>query len=121
MSLVLLIPNILVENTINIGNKVTDKIYSEKFDFWALIQHQQALNRLKGAETGSSQDRIIGGTEERVRNMYSQESGVRLKWMAPKKDGTFSQLFNSNYLGDGLATNLTIFKWISSRDRKSVV
>lgn len=114
MSLVLLIPNILVENTINIGNKVTDKIYSEKFDFWALIQHQQSLNRLKGAETGSSQDRIIGGTEERVRNMYSQESGVRLKWMAPKKDGTFSQLFNSNYLGDGLATNLTIFKWISS-------
>ena len=114
MTVGLLLPNVLIENTVNIGNKVADSIYSDRFDFWALTQHQQSFMKLQGAGAKDSLDYLIASTGEQAKNVYSQESGVRVKWMAPKKSGVFETLFNNKYASEKLTENLTIFKWLFS-------
>lgn len=114
MVIALLAPNIVVENTINMGNKVTDRIYSEKFDFWALTQHEQSTRRLSGAGSDETLEYILQRTAEKTNEMYSGDPGVRVKWMAPKKTGVFDNIFTSKHVGDNLAVNLNIFKWLVS-------
>lgn len=110
MTVTLMLPNILIENTINIGNKVADNIYSDRFDYWALTQHQHSILKLKGAGDVNSLEYLLTSTGEQAKNVYSQESGVRVKWMAPKKSGVFTNLFSNKYASDKLVANLNIFK-----------
>ncbi len=113
MCIALLIPNILIGNTINISNKLTDSIYSDRFDFWAMTQHQQSLIRLKGIEKGSKAE-IIASAMEKTKDMYSGDAGVRVKWMSPKKNSAFNNFYTDEKLSESLETNLTIFKWLFS-------
>ena len=112
MCLALLLPNILLGNTINITNKVTDSVFSDKFDFWAMTQHYQAIKSLEG--TNNPKDAVIVGTFQQAEDTYSSDAGVRIKWMAPKKTDTFNSLYTSTDMSDSFATNLTIFKWLFS-------
>lgn len=114
MGLCMVLPVAVVDNTVRVGNKVTDTMYSDRFDFWAITQHQQAFRSLKGAEDSGSIDAFLNVSGEKAKNIYSQESGVRLKWMAPKKSGMFSSLYDRMRVTDRLATNLTVFRWLFS-------
>lgn len=113
MCFALLLPNILLGNTINISNKITDSIYSDRFDFWALTQHQQALKSLETFER-NSKEYTIANNMQKAKEMYSSDAGVRVKWMAPKKSGVFNNLYTNVGMTEGFATNLTIFKWLFS-------
>ncbi len=114
MSVCLMLPNVLIENTINYSNKAADSIYSDRFDFWAVTQHQQSIRRLKGAVDIGAMDSIIQYNAEKANTVYSQEAGVRIKWMSPKKTSMFNSMFTNGNMSDKLATNLTIFKWLFS-------
>nr|WP_295684097.1 hypothetical protein [uncultured Lachnoclostridium sp.] len=112
MCVALLLPNILLNNTINITNKVTDSIYSDKFDFWAMTQHYQSLEGL--SKVRNSKEEIIASTFKQAEELYSSDAGVRIKWMSPKKSSVFESLYNNTDMSESFAANLTIFKWLFS-------
>lgn len=112
MCFALLLPNILISNTINISNGVTDSLFSNKFDFWAMTQHQQAITSLDNATY--SKEEVIASTFKQAEDLYSSDAGVRIKWMSPKKETAFDSLYTSTNMSQSFATNLTIFKWLFS-------
>lgn len=110
---VLILPQFLVSNVLQLTNKVSDSIYSEKFDYWAIVQHQQSLESLANARaTGDDIDYIITNSMEDANNQYSTDAGVRLRWMSPKKEDNFSKIFNEHTSSKNLLENLTIFRWL---------
>lgn len=111
----LMLPNILINGVINITNSTADSIYSERFNYWALVQHMQSVKNMSDAEnTDNTMNVIIAQNAEAARNVYSTDAGVRVKWMAPKRDGTFANLFTSANRNEGMSTNLTLFRWLFS-------
>lgn len=111
----MLLPQFLVNGSISLVNNVTDKMYSEKFNFWAITQHQQSVKKLKDAQTSEDNiDYIIASNMEKSKNMYTNDVGVRVKWMSPKKDDAFDRMFNRNKSMDGVSKDLTVFRWLFS-------
>ena len=114
MSIALLFPYILISNTINISNKVSDSIYSDRFDFWALSEHQQRNTSLVGAASLNDKDRLltIGNATADLTN--TGNAGVKIKWMSPKKVDMFQTLYSDKSLSESFVTNMEIFKWLFS-------
>lgn len=113
MSVILLLPQFLVGNVINLTNSVSDKIFSEKFNFWAIAQHQQTNKKLSDATaSGSEMQYIIASSMVSADAAYSKDAGVRVKWMSPKKDSMFDSIFTDSNGGETLAQNTMIFRWL---------
>ena len=113
LAFVLILPQFLVNNVLQVTDKVGDAIFSEKFDYWAIIQHQQSIASLDSSKTtGDDLDYIIAQSMEGAKNVYSTDAGVRLKWMSPKKEDNFKKIFNENTASDTLMSNLTLFRWL---------
>lgn len=109
----LVLPQYLLGNVIDLSNKVGDKIYSERFNYWAITQHQQSLTNLKSArQSGDEMQYIIAQTMENAKNVYSTDAGVRVKWMAPKKDNVFQSIFTDKNMTQSLQSDTTIFRWL---------
>lgn len=115
MAFVLLLPQFLITNVVNMSNMVGDQIFSGKFNYWALTQHQQSLKSVESAKsTGDEMNYIIAQNMESAKNVYSKDVGVRIKWMAPKRDDVFDSLFNSDGSLQNLKSDLTMFRWLFS-------
>lgn len=113
MAFVLLLPQFLVGNVINLSNSISNNIYSNKFNYWAIIQQQKALDNAQNAVlTGNQMDAIIASSMQDATNTYAN-SGVLLKWMAPKTSTEFNQLFSGGS-GQGFMQNFTLFRWLFS-------
>ena len=109
----LLLPQYLLGNVIDLTNKVGDKIYSERFNYWAITQHQQSLTNLKSArQSRDEMQYIIAQTMENAKNVYSTDAGVRVRWMAPKKDNVFQSIFTDKNMTQSLQSDTTIFRWL---------
>lgn len=112
MSLVMILPTVLIGNTVNITNAVVDNIYSDKFGFWAMSEHSEFLRTTENKERDSKEFIIARGWDN-TESLYSENNGVKLKWMAPKKDSVFMGIFSDLKEGSGdFVTNLSIFKWL---------
>lgn len=96
-----LLPPFAINAAVDTVNTTADKIYSAKFDYWALCQTQSYLDTISQAETASIED-----TEAYI-NLVLQESarrtegategfysGVRVKWMTPKRTNETAALHN---------------------------
>lgn len=93
-------------------NLVCDTLYSSKFDYWSYTQLETYLSQLSDVESASSTPDYIRA----LMNLESNEergtkngfSGVRLKWMSPKKIHTGTQANDelTNVLGDDFSTLL---------------
>ncbi len=115
MAIVLVMPQFLVNNVIKISNTVGDSIYSDRFNYWAITQHQKAIQDQTLAEsTGDEADVIIASTMANAQTSYTTDVGVRVKWMAPKRDDIFDSLFSRDSAYQGLGSDLTIFRWLFS-------
>lgn len=113
MSVVLLLPQIALDKAITASNYVGNSIFSGRFDYWAITQNLQDLNNSLAAKTSdNSLDSTIVENFSKAQNVYSSDAGVKVKWMSPKKDDVFKNMFNTSKTDSNLATNLTIFKWL---------
>lgn len=112
MSVALLFPYILISNTISISNKISDTIYSDRFDFWAMSEHQQRETSLIGSSTMSEKDKLLTITNATADLTYTGNAGVKVKWMSPKKVDMFNTLYSDNSLSEAFITNTQIFKWL---------
>lgn len=111
MSVALLFPYILISNTISISNKISDSVYSDRFDFWAMTEHQRSRSRLTGSQYMTDRDLWFANASN-TSTLGSTDPGARIKWMAPKKVDMFQNLYSNADLSDSFVTNLQIFKWL---------
>lgn len=114
MSIGLLFPYILISNSVNISNAVSNSVYSDRFDFWALIQQQQSLRALNSAKGMNIKDRLLTITSVADNSGIEGSNSVRIKWMAPKKVEMFQSLYSDADLSESFVTNMEIFKWLFS-------
>lgn len=97
------LPPFAINGTTDFINKTSDTIFSKKFDYWAISQMQTFLNNydsaMKAQEEGDFTDYAAfvinnqsvisdsaGGTSA------TSYSGVKLKWMSPKKYSSTASL-----------------------------
>lgn len=112
LAFVMVLPKTLVDGMIGITNTYSESLYNDRFLFWALSQHQQADDELAGAgEDGDAQFALMSDLQD-VENMVS-DTGIRLKWMSPKKTSKLNQLLG-NKMSNELTANTTIFRWLFS-------
>ena len=114
------LPPLAINTVVDATNNVNDTIYSEKFDYWALVQMQQYIIELDNAKdlkeqgnmnayadyiisnyTSASKADSVGGESE------TSYSGVRLKWISPKK---YNVTANLSKAMDSVDTNATYLK-----------
>ena len=114
MSVGLLFPYILISNSVNISNAISDSVYSDRFDFWALIQQQQSLNALNSAKGMNTKDTLLTISSMADKAGIEGDSSVRIKWMAPKRVDMFQNLYSDADLSESFVTNMEIFKWLFS-------
>lgn len=114
MSIALLFPYVLISNSINISNKVSDSIYSDRFDFWAMSQHQQSVMSLKKTVSMTEKDKLLTISNATTDSTHLGDPGVKIKWMAPKKVEMFQNLYSDKTLSESFVTQMEIFKWLFS-------
>ena len=84
-------PPLAINTTVDISNKVASQIYSNKFEYWALVQMEQYLGDLKSkieaADSGNTNDYIaqLMNIESNSVSSSISYTGTKLKWMTPKK------------------------------------
>lgn len=83
-------PPLAINTTVDISNKMASQIYSNKFQYWALVQMQQYLGDLKikvdAAASGNTNDYIAQLMQiESNGDSSISYTGTKLKWMTPKK------------------------------------
>lgn len=90
------LPPIAINTITNISNITCEKIYSSKFDYWALCQMQTYLPQLDSIENAGNTVDYIAALYEMQGNKITSEdgvggttpnsyTGVRVKWLSPKK------------------------------------
>ena len=114
MSVGLLFPYVLISNTINIGNRISNNIYSDRFDFWAMSEHLQSEISLQGYDYMSETDQWLVSANVTSDDTYTGQPGVKVRWMSPKKVDMFNNLYSDNNLSDAFVTNTQIFQWLFS-------
>lgn len=114
MFVALLFPYILISNTINISNKISNNIYSDRFDFWALTEHFESMQSLKGSEFMTESEKWLVNSSATNDSTLIGKSGIKIKWMSPKKVDEFQNLYSNSSYNQTFATNLAIFKWLFS-------
>lgn len=80
------IPPRAISTVTNLSNSICDQIYGNKFNYWALVQHEQYNADINAA--------VAAGTEEEyLQKLFAANAGnadnyatVTVKWMCPKKD-----------------------------------
>lgn len=92
------LPPVAINTVVNVTNTVDDKLYSQKFDYWALVQMQQYILELDKAQDAKSQGDMTTYANFIISNYTSAStadsvggasetgySGVKVKWISPKK------------------------------------
>ena len=84
------LPPLAINTTVDVSNKMASQLYSNKFQYWALVQMQQYLGDLKtkidAAASGNTNDYIAQLMKiESNEDSSISYTGTKLKWMTPKK------------------------------------
>ena len=107
------IPPFAINTVVNIVNRTCDSIYSSKFSYWALVQHQSYLQDLYSASNGTDEEYTEWLLKTQSEGSGAESSGagytsVKLKWMSPKKDnylaGMTQELEDKTKTKDGSST-----------------
>lgn len=93
----IVLPPIGINATVDAVNNSSDLIYGKKFQYWALVQHQSHIDEVvKGINDAKNVDDLdtfkIGNMIKSTGTGTNNNSytGVKLKWMSPKKDNLFA-------------------------------
>ncbi|HFL3696572.1 TPA: hypothetical protein ACG3QY_001682 [Clostridioides difficile] len=118
LAVVLMLPQSLIVNMVDITNSASDSIFSKKFNYWAITQNEQLLQTNKSKATTIEDTRLekinAAGQGNNNINSSSNEATVTLKWMSPKKEDVFKQIFSEDIVSSGLEKNMSIFRFLFS-------
>ena len=86
------LPPTLINATVGVSNKVCDSLYSQKFTYWALVQHQEYVDDIANAVDANNESIYLATIlKNQAGNTDTNSTNVSVKWMTPKKE---------NYLAD---------------------
>lgn len=102
-ALLAFIPPFAINSTVNIINTFTDKVYSEKFDYWAITQLENYLYTLdssaalKDAGDYSSYAAFVVSqytvaSDSVGGSVSTTYGGTKLKWLSPKKYNSMAMM-----------------------------
>ena len=105
------LPPKMIDSTVNVSNLMCDKIYSSKFTYWALVQHQQYASDINSAVAENDEQQYLAKI---FQNQAVQNSDnyavVTLKWQCPKKE---NYVANIKQEMKEMAGNDNIFRLVS--------
>ena len=99
MAFLIILPANMLNGAISISNEAAEKIFANKFQYWAVMQHAEYItnqNIAKNANQAALLDNLDRSSES------TKVGGVTLKWMAPKKWGIAEQIQSSAGTTKGL-------------------
>lgn len=99
MAFVVVLPLNMLNGALDISNSVTESIYADKFEYWALMQHAEYLMNQSTANN-SIQTSVLDSLDRQ--SEANKVGGVTLRWMAPKKWGIAERLSSATNGGKGL-------------------
>lgn len=114
MAFALVLPQSLLNNAVILGNKFADSMFNDRFTYWAVVEREMQVQK---AELASAKGTVAETVQQNVNHsaVYDKEAtGVKVKWMAPKKNDVFKAIFNDVISDTALGNNLTLFKWMFS-------
>lgn len=86
-SFCVMLPPVVIDTCINVGNTVSDRLYSTRFIYWGVVQHQAYLNQMDSVSKEENySDYLTALMQEQLKSNDALAGGVTLKWMTPKKD-----------------------------------
>lgn len=109
MAIVLILPQSTIDLTVQLSNTVNEQLFNNRFNYWAILQHQMALSG--SLETDSNA--ILDAAQNTATNMnsYYADTGVRLKWLSPKKYNK-AELVLENSESTEDVSGSSMFKWL---------
>ena len=108
------LPPYIMNFTIDTSNNISDRLFTEKFDYWALVQTEEYLGQIQGYYNASSE----GDSTEILANLIAMNSSgggiasetsyssMRVKWISPKKYTDLAELTEA--LNSETSTNLLV-------------
>lgn len=108
------LPPYIMNFTIDTSNNISDRLFTEKFDYWALVQTEEYLGQIQGYHNASSE----GDSTEILANLIAMNSSgggitsetsyssMRVKWISPKKYTDLAELTEA--LNSETSTNLLV-------------
>jgi len=104
------IPPVALNFSADKVNLFCDTVYSNKFDYWAYTQLETHLHKLRGVQTATSEtdyiDQLLDVQTDKEKEAKIGFSGVKLKWMTPKKIYTGDEVSDEldNALSDSFSS-----------------
>ena len=108
------LPPYIMNFTINTSNNISDRLFTEKFDYWAIVQTEEYLGQLQSYHNSASD----GDNSEVLANLIAMNStgsgqasetgysSMRVKWISPKKYSDLAELTEA--LNSNTSTNLLV-------------
>lgn len=84
---VLLMPVNLINNAVGLSNRFSEKLYGEKFTYWALVQQESYATNIDTAATSGNYKNYLETLYNENSKVYYNQGGdsIVLKWQTPKK------------------------------------
>lgn len=108
------LPPYIMNFTINTSNNISDRIFTEKFDYWAIVQTEEYLGKLQGYYNATTAGDSTEGLAYLIA-MNSDSAGqasetgygsMRVKWISPKKYSDLAELTEA--LNSKTSSNLLV-------------
>lgn len=92
----LLLPVNLINGVVGASNRISEKLYGEKFTYWALIQQESYGDAIYNAAEKDTYENYLQTLYRENSKVYSNQGSesIVLKWQAPKKMTSF--MFSSD-------------------------
>ena len=83
----LFMPVNLINGVVGTSNRLSTKLYGDKFTYWALIQQETYSTKIQEAANGDSYQNYLRTLYDANSAVYSNQGSesIMLKWQAPKK------------------------------------
>lgn len=83
----LFLPVNLINGVVGSSNRISTKLYGDKFTYWALVQQETYSSKIQEAANGESYQNYLRTLYEANNQVYSNQGteSIMLKWQAPKK------------------------------------
>lgn len=118
MAICLTLPVGVINGIVTLSNSITSNMYNNRFNYWAIVQHQQQLsNKFEADKSGNT---IASYLADNVANnmAYYSDDGIKLRWMAPRKEDVFDSIFGNSLqdseTANGLINGAAVFKMLFS-------
>lgn len=119
-SILLFVPIFAINKVVTVSNDVTQKIYGDRFIYWAVVQQESYATALDEAATSDSYENYLRTLYAINSKTYSNQGGdsIVLKWQAPKKMASLVLTKNDNNILDNLQDSKLV-SWALNRNTMS--